>query len=88
MKTHLVSKFHRGSSTFPCNVCGRLTRDTGVQSAGNKICPQCYELAGIENSISDGHETLESQKSNIESYVKEIEGKGGNVAEWKETFKL
>ena len=47
-----VSKFRRGSSTFNCNTCGRLTRDTvgtNVQS-----CEQCYELAGLQNSLWDG----------------------------------
>ena len=83
-----IKTFRRGSSTFPCNVCCRLTRDTGVQSAGNKICPQCFELAGIENEISDGYTTLEEKKTAIESYVAEIAAKGGDVSKWKTTFGL
>lgn len=83
-----VSKFRRGSSTFRCNVCERLTRETGVQGLGMKICPQCFELAGIENEISDGHSTLEERKADIEAYVADIYLKGGNVAEWKQTFEL
>ena len=83
-----ISKFHKGSSTFKCNVCGRTTRDTGVQSAGNKICPQCYELAGIENEISDGHATREERIESIAQYVAEIKAKGGDVSEWISSFNL
>lgn len=83
-----IKTFRRGSSTFKCNVCDRLTRDTGVQSFGNKICPQCYELAGIENGISDGHETREEMDKTIRAYVADIAAKGGNVTTWNETFGL
>ena len=83
-----IKKFYRGSSTFFCNVCGRRTRDTGAQSAGNKICPQCFELAGLENEISDGHSTLEENIEQIVSLVKEVKEKGGNVDDWTETFAI
>ncbi len=82
----MVRTFHRGSSVFPCNVCGRKTRDTGVQSVGNKICPQCYELAGIENEISDGYHTFEERKDQIKEYMDEIAAKGGDITDWKQTF--
>lgn len=71
---------------FPCKVCGRKTRDTGAQSVENKICPQCYELAGIENDISDGHTSMLAARPQIEALIGEIIAKGGNVAEWINTF--
>lgn len=83
-----IKKFYRGSAVFKCNVCGRGTRDTGVQSAGNKICPQCFELAGIENEINDGHSTLEECIIEIVSLVREVKEKGGNVEDWTETFAI
>ena len=83
-----LKRFYRGSTTFPCNVCGRITRDTGVQSIGNKICPQCFELAGIENDISDGHSTRVDNLDTIECYVREIISKGGDARTWHETFAL
>lgn len=82
-----ISKFHRGSAVFKCNVCGRKTRDTGAQSAGNKICPQCFELAGIENEISDGYGTYEERKNTIARYVAEIRAKGGDTTTWTDVFK-
>lgn len=82
----MISKFHRGSSTFACNVCGRTTRDTGVQSAGNKICPQCFELAGIENEISDGYTTVAAEAKKISELIEQIVAKNGDTTEWVKTF--
>lgn len=81
-----IRKFYRGSAVFTCNVCGRGTRDTGAQSVGNKICPQCFELAGLENEINDGHSTREDNLDTIETLVDEIASKGGDVSDWKLTF--
>jgi phage FluMu protein Com len=71
-----------GGSTYPCAVCGRLTRHTGAQSLGSKTCPQCYELAGIENEISDRYRTQAEAQPQIDALIAEIVAKGGDVAEW------
>ena len=78
----MIRKFYKGSAVFKCNVCGRGTRDTGAQSAGNKICPQCYELAGIENEISDGWATLAERRAAIDTFLAHIVSKGGDVTAW------
>ncbi len=83
-----IKHFHRGSSTFPCNVCGRRTRDTGVQSAGNKICPQCYDLAGLENEVSDGYKTIAEARDEALPLIAAIEAKGGDASEWRVTFNI
>lgn len=83
-----ISKFYRGSATFTCDVCGRLTRHTGVQSAGNKLCPQCFDLAGLENGISDGHHTQADVLETITQLVADIAKHGGNTSDWIETFNL
>lgn len=83
MKSH---RFNRGQTTYHCDVCGRLTRFTGVQSVGSKLCPHCYDLAGIENEISDGHATLAERRGVIDELVAAISAKGGNVADWRSTF--
>lgn len=80
--------FRKGSAVFKCRVCGRGTRETGVQSTGIGTCPQCFDLAGIENEISDGACTREDRLSEIADYVAEIKAKGGNVADWVSTFNL
>jgi hypothetical protein len=51
--------FTHGNTTFNCENCGKLTRYTGVQSLGCKLCPYCYEKAGWENMLSDGNCTQE-----------------------------
>jgi len=48
--------FIKGSNgAYKCECCGRGTRSTG--NGDNEyvnLCEQCYEIGGIENSISDG----------------------------------
>jgi hypothetical protein len=46
------------------------------------LCPQCYELAGIENEISDGHVTIEERRAEINRLANEIRIKGGDDREW------
>jgi hypothetical protein len=81
-----ISRFGR-RSTFKCGVCTRLTRDVG-DNGGCELCPQCFILAGIENEISDGYCTLAERIEVIRKTVAEIQAKGGDVIDWKETFSL
>lgn len=83
----VIKKFYHGSATYKCNVCDRSTRDTGDNGSCH-LCPQCFELAGFENEISDGHSTREERLTVIRAYVAEIAAKGGNVADWNITFDL
>jgi hypothetical protein len=45
------SHFQRGSGVFNCDSCGRSTRVTTQDN--DKICAECYDLAGETNSLSD-----------------------------------
>ncbi len=54
------SKFYRGSATYKCIVCGKLTRDTGRDERQAYMCAKCYEEAGLENEHSDGYHTPRS----------------------------
>ncbi|MES2360015.1 MAG: hypothetical protein V4529_16870 [Gemmatimonadota bacterium] len=81
-----LKTFRRGSSTFPCNVCGRLTRET--VTVGNKICAQCFELAGLENEVSDGYKTLAEARDEAVALIADVESKGGDASEWKVTFNV
>lgn len=71
----------KGQSTYVCQTCARRTRYTGAQSLGSDLCPQCYELAGIGNEISDGHRTREELQPQINDLIAEIREKGGNPDE-------
>lgn len=49
-----LSRFQGGHNggVFTCGSCARRTRHTQVQS-NTDICEDCYELAGLENGVSD-----------------------------------
>lgn len=66
-----------GRGVFTCMTCARRTRNTGAQSLGSELCPQCWDLSGIENEISDGNATLAERKDEIESLFVACEAKGG-----------
>lgn len=76
---HFTRQFGGGGSTYDCDCCGRRTRYTGVQSMGSKLCPQCFDLAGIENDISDGHSTVEDNRAEATRLIAEIAAKGGDT---------
>jgi hypothetical protein len=48
--------FRYGRSTFTCLSCGRRTRDAG--QGWVECCFECYELAGLDNSVNDGAAAL------------------------------
>jgi hypothetical protein len=74
--------FTRGHTTFKCQVCTRLTRET--HGNGTECCPQCFEIAGLDNQVNDSGEPLPADVlADCESYLKEIIAKGGNGAEVK-----
>jgi len=47
------SKFQKGHRpVFTCATCGRSTRLAG--QGNDEMCAECWELAGLENSVLDG----------------------------------
>lgn len=48
------NRFAKGSGAYECRCCSRKTRSTGRGDNENcGLCAECYDLAGIENEISD-----------------------------------
>jgi hypothetical protein len=44
--------FQRGGrGVYKCSICERSTREAG--QGNDRLCPECWELAGLENSVSD-----------------------------------
>jgi hypothetical protein len=68
--------FERGRSTFKCQCCGRMTRETGIQSMGSDSCPDCYELAGQVNALSDSDDF---DRAYVLTLCANIRRKGGKV---------
>ena len=73
----MVSKFVKGSSTFKCACCTRLTRFTGDQAVGAKVCPQCWDLAGYENQLSDDGQLDAQTGAHVNDIFHELFAKDG-----------
>jgi len=48
--SHFGGRSGRGS-TFKCDVCSRVTRDTGT--GVDHVCAECFEIAGYDNMVND-----------------------------------
>lgn len=79
--------FERGGrGVFTCYCCGRSTRQT-TQGGDSELCAECWELAGCENSLLDGVQTLAEIKSLRDSLVADAVSKGGSAEKIRATFK-
>lgn len=57
----MIKKFRRGETTYTCATCKKLTRNTGGDERGCGLCLDCYDLAGINNGLTDnGEECFEA----------------------------
>lgn len=72
------SQFQKRAGTFNCSHCTRLTRHTGVQDIGSRMCPQCYEASMYENSINDGGDEAEYEPL-IDALYEEAVKLGGQI---------
>ncbi len=70
--------FQQGSSTFTCHCCGRRTRIVD-QPEGSDLCPDCYELYGLQNMVWDGCAN-KGVVTGRAALLAEIGKKGGDVA--------
>jgi hypothetical protein len=70
---------------FKCNVCERMTRETGPDHAVNSLCEPCYELAGIDNYLNDNGEALVGShyEEAVGYLIKQIAKLGGEEAAQK-----
>jgi hypothetical protein len=50
-------KFIKGHKVYRCDECGKLTRETGEGESYVRLCLDCYNLGGLENSLADGNIT-------------------------------
>ena len=48
-----IARFKRGSATYKCGICGKLTRETGDSESGSESCRDCYAISGWENALQD-----------------------------------
>ncbi len=82
---------HNGASTYLCRICKHNTRNVGGDEMGVRLCLPCYELAGIENALSDnGLDDTMQYADEVVRYINQLEKRGTcapTVAAARETFK-
>ena len=78
------NRFQRGHRpVFICATCGRSTRLTG--QGNDELCAECWELAGLENSVLDG--TPFSEIASERDYlVNQAVKRGGNLEQIRKHF--
>ena len=55
-KTTTISKFQKGTSTYICTMCNKLTRAISTMTAYEavELCAACYEALEADNQAADG----------------------------------
>lgn len=79
------SRFQKGSGLFKCRCCGHNTRSTGNgDNEFVRLCTICYDIAGIENAISDGCATEADLQflSNLQEALKERSKLNGTISNY------
>lgn len=70
------SHFQRGSGVFTCDACGRRARV--VDQSNDQICQQCWDLAGLDNSVNDGAMTLAEAATERDDLFATCVARGGD----------
>lgn len=47
------NRFTPNAGAFRCDICHKLTRDTGHNEAALKLCKRCLFEAYVENTLAD-----------------------------------
>ena len=78
-----ANRFLRGSGVYTCRCCGRKTRATGRGDNENSgLCAECFDLAGVDNEISDGQSTVAERANLIVTLSQIIACKGGDLSDF------
>lgn len=62
-----MKTFAKGQSTFTCTDCSKLTRDVDGNGPDVTLCSECYEVASLENAISDNGDEDGAMEARIQS---------------------
>jgi hypothetical protein len=80
MKRHF-QRFGRG--VYNCAICARKTREAG--QGNDHLCPECYELAGWENSVLDGG-SVEEVAAERDRLLAKAVSQGSDEARMRKSF--
>jgi hypothetical protein len=77
-----------GGGVFRCEVCDRSTRRVD-QGHDSRLCPQCWDLAGLDNTVNDNGPTepsLGDWTTYRDALLADAVAKGGNAEQIKKEF--
>jgi hypothetical protein len=78
------SRFQQGSGVFECQCCHRPARDTG-DNGQLKLCSQCFEIAGYENTLSDHGELQPSEAAHVREQFNQLTQLLGSASKARDT---
>lgn len=76
-----------GKGVFVCRACKRGTRATASDHEQLDLCEDCFELAGIENALSDSSDKKKvvlEYKDEVFRRLKYIAKRGGKLDCWRD----
>ena len=80
----VANRFEKSSAVYQCRCCGRSTRSTGRgDNELIRLCADCYDLGGEENSLSDNGEFYDSP-ANVLAMIANVAKLGGDASCWDE----
>jgi hypothetical protein len=62
------NRFKVGSAAFTCEICQKLTRDTGHDEAVFRLCKKCLFRQYVDNAASDYGTDSPQYKQYLEEY--------------------
>lgn len=72
---------------YSCRVCDHRTRATGRGDNEHvRLCVNCFDLAGLENQVSDGEPLTEAQQREVSATAKLVNDRAGKVVWNTSTF--
>ena len=74
-----------GKGVFTCPICNRGTR-TSTQGGDSPLCPECWELAGFGNQLSDDGQLHESDWTEVLRLFKKAVKQGSDAARMRQEF--
>lgn len=79
----ISNRFTKGIGLYKCRSCERSTRDTGHGDNEHlRLCVECFDLSGLENTVLDGGDLTAGDKASIISAVEFLASKGARVSQW------
>ncbi len=90
-KVNRRSSFQGGfgrASVYACRCCKRQTRGAG-DAFGVELCGECFELAGIENAISDnGEEVVGTYYDEARASLAKLAKLGADLSNWQDLISI